>query len=137
MKLGNYDQMKPLSKLASDEDIIHADTATLKLDNRKNGWKLVCVHQHANGGKFMCGACSIGRCYCYIREASGSDWTIWLSAYWDKRNNYCDITDEDIHQNVKFVTTELDYFGTQGIPMDNVDTHSLRRGGAMALALSE
>ena len=31
---------------------------------------------------------------------------------------------------------ELDYFGTRGIPVDNVDPHSLRIGGEMALALS-
>ena len=29
--------LKPLSKFASDEDIMHADSATLKLDNQKNG----------------------------------------------------------------------------------------------------
>ena len=29
--------------------ILSADSATLKLDNKKNGWKGVCVHQEANG----------------------------------------------------------------------------------------
>ena len=37
--------------------------------------------------------------------------------------------------NVKFTAIKLDYFGTRGIPVDNVDTHSLRSGGAMALDL--
>ncbi len=31
-----------------------ADSATLKLDNKKNGWKGVCVHQEANGEEFKC-----------------------------------------------------------------------------------
>ena len=53
-------QLKFLSKFANDEDIILADSATLKLDNQKNWWKGVCIHQHANGGKFMCGIRSIG-----------------------------------------------------------------------------
>ena len=46
-----FGQLKPLSKFASDEEIMLADSATLKLDNHKNGWKVVCVHQHVNGGK--------------------------------------------------------------------------------------
>ncbi len=29
--------------------IMTAESATLKLDNQKNGWKGVCVHQEANG----------------------------------------------------------------------------------------
>ena len=53
-----------------------------------------------------------------------------------KGKNRCDTTDEDICQNVKFAAIELDYFVTQGIPVDNVNSHSLRSGGAMALALS-
>ena len=62
---------------------MRADSATLKLDNQKNGWKGVCVHQHANGDKFMCGVRAIGRRYCYIWKASGGDFKTWLSAYWD------------------------------------------------------
>ena len=62
-KLEKFGQLKPLSKFASDEDIMLADSATLKLDNQKNGRKGVCVHQHANG-IFLCGVCIIGRCYC-------------------------------------------------------------------------
>ena len=84
----------------------------------------------------MCGVRAIGRRYCYIRKASGGDRKIWLLAYWDDRKNCCDITDEDIQRNVKFAATELDYFGTRGIPVDNIETHSLRSGGAIELALS-
>ena len=120
----------------SDEDIMHADSETLKLDNQKNGWKVVCVHQYANGEKLMCGVRTIGRRHCYIRESSSRDCNIWLSAYWGKRKKLCDITDEDICRNVKFAATELDYFGTRIIPANNVDTHSLRSGIAMALSLS-
>ena len=72
-KLDKFGQLKPLSKFASDEDIMHANIATLKLNNQKNGWKGVCVHQHANREKIMCGVHAIGHCYCYIHEASGGD----------------------------------------------------------------
>ena len=82
-----------------------ADSPTLKLYNEKNGWKGVCVHQNANGEKFMCVVCAIGRRYCYIRKASGGDWKIRISAYWDDSKICCDITDEDIRRNIKFAAT--------------------------------
>ena len=91
-----FGQLKPLSKFASDEDIVLADSETLKLDNQKNGWKGVCVHHHENGGKFMCRVRAIGRRYCYIRKASCGDFKICLSVYWDNRKNCRDITDEEI-----------------------------------------
>ena len=96
----------------------------------------MCVHQHANDKKFMCGVRAIGRRYCYIRKASGGNFKTWLSAYWDGDGKRYDVSDDDIWQNVKFAATELDYFCTRGIPPSSVDTHSLRSGGAMALALS-
>ena len=34
---------------ASDEEILSADAATLKIENQKNGWKDVCIHQQWNG----------------------------------------------------------------------------------------
>ena len=51
LKLEKFGQLESLSKFVSDEDIMLADSATLKVDNHKNGWKVVCVHQHVNGGK--------------------------------------------------------------------------------------
>ena len=60
----------------------------------------------------------------------------WLSAYWDADNIRYNITDEDIRENVEWASGKLDYHCTRGIPVCNVDTHSLRSGGAMALALS-
>ena len=47
--LDKFGQLKPLSKCASDEEIMLADSATLKLDNHKNMRKGVCSPQHANG----------------------------------------------------------------------------------------
>ena len=34
---------------ALHEEILAADRVTLKLDNQKNGWKVVCVYQEQNG----------------------------------------------------------------------------------------
>ena len=100
--LDKFGQLKPLSKFASDEDIMLAGSETLKLDNQKNGWKVLCIHQHANGGEFMCVAtvtsvrllAEIGK-YGYQHIGTTS-------------KNFCDITDEDIQRNVKFAATEID-----------------------------
>ena len=81
LKLEKFGQLESLSKFVSDEDIMHADIATLKLYNQNNELKGFCVHQHENGRKFMCIVRSIGRFYCYIREASGGDLEILISAY--------------------------------------------------------
>mmetsp|Transcript_12364 Transcript_12364/g.26849 ORF Transcript_12364/g.26849 Transcript_12364/m.26849 type:complete len:91 (+) Transcript_12364:1154-1426(+) len=54
-------QLHQLSRKASDEDIMAANSATLKLDNSKNGWKGVCVNQEANGEELCCPVRVIGR----------------------------------------------------------------------------
>jgi hypothetical protein len=43
-----------LPKMAPASVVMLADSATLKLDNKKNGWKGMCVHQEANGELFNC-----------------------------------------------------------------------------------
>ena len=47
-------RLRQLSRRATDQDILTADSATLKLDNQKNGWKGVCVHQEHNGEVYCC-----------------------------------------------------------------------------------
>ena len=61
-------QLRQLSRTASDDDIMSAHSATLKLDNSKNGWKGVCVNQEANGEVHCCAVRAIGRRYCSIRQ---------------------------------------------------------------------
>ena len=127
-------QLRQLSRNASDARIMAAASATLKLDNQKNGWKGVCVNQEANGEAFHCGVRAIGRRYCYIRSRTTNMKTN-LSAYWDNKKR-CEVNDEDMRRNIKWAAEQLDYPGTKGIPIELIDTHSLRCGGANALALS-
>jgi len=47
-----------------------------------------------------------------------------------------DITNEDVSKALKAVATVLDYPTAKGIPIDRIDTHSLRSGGTNALSLS-
>ena len=58
-----------------------------------------------------------------------------LSAYWvGGRRKY--LNAENMSAALKFATTALNYPSLKGIPIDRVDTHSLRSGGANALSLA-
>ena len=46
------------------------------------------------------------------------------------------MTTEDMSDGLKVATTSLDYPSLKGIPVETVNTHSLRSGGANALALA-
>jgi hypothetical protein len=43
-----------LPRTAQASVVMLANSAMLKLDNQKNGWKGMCVHQEANGESFNC-----------------------------------------------------------------------------------
>ena len=47
-----------------------------------------------------------------------------------------DVTDNDIRLSLKQAARALQYPEQKGIPIDRVDTHSLRSGGANALSLA-
>ena len=47
-----------------------------------------------------------------------------------------DLTDADIREGLKWAAGELNYPVERGIPVERVDTHSLRGGGANALHLA-
>ena len=127
-------RLRQLPINATDEDIMTADGATLKLDNQKNGWKGVCVYQEHNKDEQLSPVRALGRRCVSIRHQTSSRKT-YLSAYWmdGKRKN---ITAENISAALKFAATALDYPSLKGIPIDRVDTHSLRAGGANALSLA-
>jgi hypothetical protein len=57
VKFFKRNKMGTLVCLPSDAPaalVLTADSATLKLDDQKNGLKGVCVHQEANGELFNC-----------------------------------------------------------------------------------
>ena len=99
------------------------DSATIKLDNQKNGWKGVCVNQEANEDTHNYPVCALARCYCSIRKRLTSS-NIFLSAYWVNNTRH-DVSDEDIRGSLKLAVTLLDSPAAKGIPIDCIDTHSL------------
>ena len=73
--------MRQLPRNALDEDILSTDGATLKLDNQKNVWKVVCVFQEHNGDETFIPVRELGRQLVSIRNKVKNKKT-YLSAYW-------------------------------------------------------
>eukprot|EP00956_Cyclotella_meneghiniana_P004840 scaffold5989_cov47-Cyclotella_meneghiniana.AAC.11 len=124
-----------LPRNASDEDILAEDAVTLKLENQKNGWKGVCVSHHSNGEEYNNPTKAVGRRYIHIRCHS-ADPNTFLSAYFEEDGLRRDVKDSNTRAGLKVAAEALDYMGTRGIPVDKIDTHSLRIGGANALSLN-
>ncbi len=123
-----------LPRGAPDHMVLTADGATLKLDNQKNGWKGVCVYHEANGEPINCPVRALGRRLQHIRTENNCGKT-YLSAYYVEGQRF-DVTAENVSQALKGAARALHYPTTKGIPIDRINTHSLRSGGANALALS-
>jgi hypothetical protein len=106
----------------------------MKLDNQKNGWKGVCVYQEANGDPCDCPVRALGRRYLHLRKNGATKITI-ISAYFNEGRRY-NVTSGHISSALKMAAETLEYPTIKGIPIERVNTHSLRGGGANALALA-
>jgi hypothetical protein len=126
--------LSQISRQADSSLILSADSATLCLENQKNGWKGVCVHQESNGELLACPVHALGRRFVHIHHHTSNQDTT-QSAYFSQGTRF-DVNDNDIRASLKQAARILDYHSTRGIPVDCVDTHSLRCGGANALLLS-
>ena len=108
--------------------------STLKLDHQKNGWKGMCVYQENNGDEKFSPVRALGRRFISIRKKVKNKKT-YLSAYWmEGKRKY--LNAENMSAALKFATTALNYPSLKGVPIDRVDTHSLRSGGANRLSLT-
>ncbi len=111
-----------------------ADGATFKLDNQKNSWKGVCIYQQTMGDPFHCPVHALGCRFAHLREHHTTGKSF-ICAYWMDDTEY-NVTAENISAAVKQAAAALSYPTYKGIPINRFDTHSLRIGGACALALS-
>ena len=132
---GPEGKIRQLPLDASDEDILNAKGATLRLGNQKNGWKNVCVFHFANGDAILCPVRALGRRYVHICAHSPSNPKEKLSAYFVNGKRFF-LRDKDVSAGLKAAAKRLDYEFGRGIPIDAIDTHSLRAGGANALHLN-
>ncbi len=127
-------RLVPLQRDASDEEIMSADWATLAISNQKNGSKGDCVHhREISGSPWACPVRALGRRYTHLRinDQSGK---AFICAFWDDAGRGS-VTESQVQYAVKYAAQALDY-PARGIPIDRVDTHSLRSGGVCALKLA-
>ena len=126
--------LTPLPLNASKEELLGAVAATLRITDQKNAFKGACVHHGAlDGNKFACPVKSLARQVAHIRKHT-SDGSTLLCAYWDSIGRG-DVTDRDMSFHMKFAAGKLDY-PARNIPIDRIDTHSNRAGGACAMKLA-
>jgi hypothetical protein len=92
------------------------------------------MYHESNGEAWHCPVCTLARRHIHLRD-NRADSKTFLSAYYDDRGQG-DITNEDVSKALKAAVTVLEYPLAKGIPIDRIDTHSLRSGGANALSLS-
>ena len=114
----NGGTLRQLSRTSPLETLLNADSATLKLDNRKNGWKGVCVHQHANGERVHCPVKALAWRVAHIRHRTRLEDT-YLSAFFSNNTRF-DVTDTDIRTSIKMAATILGYPRNKGIPIDRI-----------------
>ena len=97
----------------------------------------MCTNQWTNGRTHLDCVRALGRRYLDIRDhVQGSDcWDTYMSAYFVDGERH-DLSDKDMREALKWAAKELDCPAERGIPVERVDTHSLRMGGANALALA-
>ena len=130
-KQGN---LRCLPRNATSDLIAAADGTIMKLDNQKNGWKAACIHQEVNGEHMKCPVRALARRVSHLRQHKASGKTFLCKVYAKEGNKY--VCAGDVSAGLKVAASILQYPLTRGIPINSVDTHSLRSGGANALALS-
>ena len=129
------DRLEVLPPNASDDEILSADAATLRISNQKNGCPGACVHHDCIPGAdpYSCPVRALGRRAIHIRKHT-TNRNAMICSYWDDLG-HANVTDRMISFEVKFAAQALDY-PSRGMPLARMDTHSLRSGGACALKLA-
>ncbi len=95
----------------------------------------MCVYQEANGDNYLCPVQAVTRRFLHLRAHNASHKEV-LSTYWNEQNMPHAVTAEHMSCAIKLAATMLQYPTKKGIPIDLINTHSFRSGGANALALS-
>ncbi len=106
-KKDNNGRLQCLPQNAKLADIMLADSATLKLDNQKNGWKRLCIYQQTTGNPFHCPVRALRCQFAHLREHHATGKTF-ICAYWMDDTEY-NVTAENISAAVKWAAAALSY----------------------------
>ena len=115
------------------EELETATGATLKLTNQKNGVRGSCVQHHAIRNSKLCPVRALARRIHHIYANGGAEEDM-LCTFFDHVGKGV-IMDQKMNQLVKVAVADLK-LEARGFLVSQVGTHSLRAGGAVALALS-
>ena len=111
-----------------------ADEATLRLTNQKNGRRNGTIHHEALHDKSgYCPVKALAYRVQYIWSNGGSQ-TSWLCDYWDGLQ-WRQVSADNMTTSIKQAVIDTGLC-QQGITPNDVGSHSLRAGGAMALKLN-
>ncbi len=93
------------------------------------------MYNKAYGNATHCPIRALGRRYLHLQH-HGATAKTFLSAHFNKVGQRFDITNQDISAALKLAAMFLDYPTIKGIPINHIDTHLLRSGGANVLSLA-
>ena len=124
---------RPLPHSAPLGTLLTATSATIKLENTKNGTKNATVHHGAQGGA-ICPVAAIARRVheAYQLDPSGN---ANLGTTTNRKGQTTVVSDRDVNVAVRWAAWKDGLF-ERGYSKSRVSSHSLRAGGAMALKLN-
>jgi hypothetical protein len=94
-------RLRRLPWSASLELILNADSATLKLENQKNGWHGMCFNHEWNVDNIFDMVRTLARWYFHIQQHMGDNWETFLSAVFTN-GQWSDIINNNIRHVLKF-----------------------------------
>jgi hypothetical protein len=112
--------------------LMQADSATICIAHTKNGTKGAVVHHKAIGGP-ICPVVAMARRVANIQQAKLANCQ--LNAVYSESGQCSQVLDRDIGIAVRWGAT-CDCLLTKGYTLNQISSHSLRAGGAMAMKLS-
>jgi hypothetical protein len=119
-------------RIASLQTLTQCDSATLRISNQKNGKKEQTIFHEANGSP----ACPIVTLAHVVKDicSFSNDDTEMLCAF-KQGSNITHVISNDISCMIKY-TAKVIQLPQRGFPLSRLAPHSLRAGGATALAIA-
>ena len=126
--------LSPLPLNESIQELLAVVATKLRITEHKNSFKGACVHHGALAIKiFACPVKALARRFTHIWVHT-SDGSTLLCEHWDSVGRG-DVTDRDMRFHMKFSASKFRY-PIRNIPLDRIDTHSNRAGGACEMKLA-
>ena len=131
--IGFFKNGKVLSRRASLNTLLQADSATLKITNQKNGRMGETIHHETVKNAPHGPVQALARRVHHIISNGGTENNL-LCDYISEDGIWTPVTASDMRTTLRQVVTDMK-LDSKGIDADLIGVHSLRAGGAMAMKL--